>query len=327
MGHFWSSLKSPRFFLSVLVFAVLLLSLIGVSSQNASLKVKVKDLSDESQKLADSLKSLENENKELTEKLEAIEKDKSGFHLSLESLKNENESLQIEIKKVQEQLSSVTEEKTALEEMLIHKNKEIEKMKKDLPAPAAPAPAVSPVPPVSAGAADTDARLKEKDEEIERLSQQNKILSQRLDRLHKTVNDKITEITVAKIALEETVAQARKRIEEEWGTVDLGTIRSSPGTAPAGTQTPKEPLEETRKIPKKDGRVLAVNQEHGFVVINLGKADNVKPDGVYVVKKDGEEVATLNTLEVRDAMTACNVQELKSGRKISVDDLVLPKKI
>ncbi|MBI4432036.1 MAG: hypothetical protein HY592_00940 [Candidatus Omnitrophica bacterium] len=304
MKQLTQAFKSPLFFLTFLIVVILTISLISVSSQNAGLRLTAKNLTDESKKLADSLKSLELENQELAEKMEKAGEDTGGLKDSLEEAKRENESLKLEIQKVRESLDSLTEEKTYLEEILLKKNKEIEKSQ----------------PAVTTDSATIDARLREKDEELKRLAEQNKILTDKLDRLYKTANEKIAEITIAKIALEETVSEARRQIANEWSTVNLGSI-STKQTAPAAA-APKE----TPRAPKTEGRVLAINDQHGFVVVDFGSGD-LKSDSSLVVKKGQEEIATLSVLEVRDAMTACNVRDLKSGRKIAAGDIVLLKKI
>ena len=78
----------------------------------------------------------------------------------------------------------------------------------------------------------------------------------------------------------------------------------------------------TRTAAKKQGRVLAINEDHGFVVVDMGKVDGIKTGMDLFLKKNGETIATLSVLEVRDVMTACNIRNLDSGRKIEINDLV-----
>ena len=78
--------------------------------------------------------------------------------------------------------------------------------------------------------------------------------------------------------------------------------------------------------PKKEGRVLAVNEEHGFVIVDLGKVDGLKDGADLTLQKNNETVGTLKVLEIRDVMTACNIKELAAGKKIEPNDLVLIQK-
>ena len=202
---------------------------------------------------------------------------------TLAALKRDNQSLHLALKKNAARLESLHEEKSYLEEMLINKTKQIEL--------SAPVPG-------------------DRDEEMKRLIEQNRILQDKLDRLYKTTSAKINEINIAKIALEETVSTAKKKIDDEWNTVNLGSVSAGTEAVP--------PAHEARS----EGKVLAINPEHGFVVVDLGKADNLPSDATLEVTKNGEHVATLSVLEIRDVMAACNIKDLRDGQTIEINDPV-----
>ena len=108
---------------------------------------------------------------------------------------------------------------------------------------------------------------------------------------------------------------ARKKIEDEWNTVNLGSVTTS-----AVSDRDKVPAEA--KQPKSEGHVLAINSEHGFVVIDLGKVDNLSSESTLEVKKNGQPIATLNILEIRDVMAACNIRDLQDGQRVEINDPV-----
>ena len=272
-----------------------------LGAQNQALNHTNRTLSEKSKALELSLKEAEEKTKELFETSQKSQAEKNTIQEELDALKKEHESLKVEAQKLDTKAKAAAEEKTYLEEMLLNKNKAIEILKKSSKA-SAEGPAT--------GSAELMAQIKQKDEEIKNLDEQNKILGEKLERLYKTTQNKIGEITVAKIALEETVSSAKSKIEEEWNTVNLGTVSAKPAS------------QETRKLSKKEGRVIALNEEHGFVVVDFGKIDNLGPDTRLEVKRDNEIVATLSVLEVRDDMSACNIKSLKDGMKIQVNDPV-----
>jgi DNA repair exonuclease SbcCD ATPase subunit len=303
-----NSLLTP--FLSILALGFFL-STFFLWSKNSSLDKQNKNLLAESKKLTESLAKLEEENKGLVLKLEENQK---SFEESIASLKEKSQALQTELEKIEQNLNVAKEEKTYLEDVLIRKTKEIEQIKNQNPAATLPP-----------NQAELARKMKEKDDEIRRLNELSQTLSKRLDKLYKTTHDKISAINVAKLTLEETISEARDKIEQEWNTVDLGSIHTDEKAAS------KESKTDSHKNAKKEGKVLAVNEDHGFVVIDIGKADGIKNDTEFSVKKkDGELAATLSVLEIRDVMTACNVKELIQGKKIELNDLVLvsvlPKK-
>lgn len=304
-----NSLLTP--FLSILTVGFLL-STVFLWSRNTVLDRQNKNLLAESKKITESLTKLEEENKELVLK---IEENQKNFEESVASLKEKSQSLQAELEKIEQNLNSAKEEKTYLEDVLIRKTKEIDQIKTQNPS----------LPTLPPNQAELARKMKEKDDEIRRLNELSQTLSKRLDKLYKTTHDKISAINVAKLTLEETISEARDKIEQEWNTVDLGSIHTDEKTASKETET------KVRKTAKTEGKVLAVNEDHGFVVVDIGKVDGIKSGTEFSVKKkDGELAATLSVLEIRDVMTACNVKELIQGKKIELNDLVLvsipPKK-
>jgi cell division protein FtsL len=279
-----------------------------LTDQNRSLTQKSKELQS-------ALSKLQDENKKITEQ---SLKDKNALRDSIEFLKKENESIRFSLQKNEIRLTNAVEEKKSLEEMLVNKSRELDNLKQSpqnqtVPAPAAPAPIQGPD--------DLVQQIKQKDQEIVSLKNQNRALSDKLDKLYKTTNEKIAEINIAKIALEETVTQARKKISDEWNTVNLGTIQMQnppSGAAASGA--------EAKKYPKKEGKILAINDDRGFVVVDLGRIDNINSDTQMVVMRNGSLLATLTMLEVRDIMSACNVKELQQGQKLQLNDQVIVKK-
>ena len=157
--------------------------------------------------------------------------------------------------------------------------------------------------------------LKNKEKALQTLEEQNRLLTEKLEKLYRTTSDKISEINVAKIALEETVSAAKNRIDDEWNTVNLGAISSKEGSVAASRAAPA-------RIPRNEGKVLAINNEHGFVVIDLGKVDNLKTEEELQVIQNGQPVALLSVLEIRDVMAACNIRDIADGGTIQINDPV-----
>ncbi len=282
-----------------------------LNKQNAALREEVN-------KVTASFSTFEEENQKLASKIEAVEAERDNLKQAVEGFQSETSSLRNELQKISDSLGSAKEEKTYLEEILISKAKEIETIKKNYSAPVVTLPNEISVPTFAAETADTMQKLKQKDEEIRKLTDQNRVLSQKLERIYKTTNEKISEINVAKITLEETITEARKIIDTEWSAVDLGAIAvETKGSSKNSQQAPKP------RQAKREGRILAINEDHGFVVVDLGKMDNIDNGTVLSLKKNGREIGKLSVLEVRDVMTACNIQTLNQGMKIEVNDPVL----
>jgi hypothetical protein len=200
--------------------------------------------------------------------------------------------------------------------MLIHKtkdieakDKEIDELKKAVPAAGAEsAPLTIPGTPE-----DLIRQIRQKDDEIKNLNEQNKILSGKLDGLYKTTSAKMPEINAAKASLEETVEAARRKIDDEWNTVDLGSIKVNRD----GQSVAAQPVSK-----KKEGRVLVVNQQHGFVVVDLGVPDGVNPKTRFTVTREGRKIALLTVIEIQDQMTACKIVSTEKHQKLEEGDAV-----
>ena len=216
------------------------------------------------------------------------------------SVKKENDSLQLSLKKSQDMIESSKEEKIYLEEMLVKKTQQIESLseqKTETPQ-------------------STTAAAAQKNEELKHLSEQNHILQEKLRRLYKTTAANMSEINIAKITFAETVAAAKKKIEDEWNTVNLGSVKTS------GRPDFPKPDSSKKNLHRSDGHILAVNSEHGFVVIDLGRADLLANDATLEVKKNGRSIATLSVLEIRDVMAACNIKDIRDGQTLEINDQV-----
>ena len=306
-------------FIASLVLA-LSITLILVSAENRRLSIDNKTLKASASALRAKLIRLSAKNRELSAVIErntalvkSVEEQKKQLKETMDSVKKENEEIQYEMKKAEAQMNTALEEKTYLEDILIHKTREIESLKT---RSAGSAPEGAPAAAVSADTSDIAAKIKQKEDEIRRLSEQNQALSEKMDRLYQVTTSKISEINVAKIALEETVTGAKDTIDDEWNTVNLGSISVDKSGAPDSKPAAK------RSGPKTEGKVLAINEDHGFVVVDLGKVDNLSSGMGLQIVRGGKSIASLSVLEIRDVMTACNIKNLESGQKIQINDAV-----
>ena len=296
----------------MVLMSLLLLLTVGIAGfsffRYAGLQKENFSLNDDVRKLNKSINALEEENRDLALKTDRAEKERQKIKDSLETYKKQNESLQFESQKSEAKINSVLEEKTYLEDILINKTKEIERLKTG-GSPSAVNNSIS-----SGISEDLAQKLSQKDEEIRRLNEQNKVLTEKLQKLYSTAS-----------ALEDTLADAKKAINGQYGnTVDLGSIsvNSSSVSAPVVPSSPEKNLDSWRSSAKKEGRVLAINEEHGFVVIDLGKVNGLNNGMELYLKRGGETIATLSVLEVRDVMTACNIKNISPHRKIEINDQV-----
>ena len=74
------------------------------------------------------------------------------------------------------------------------------------------------------------------------------------------------------------------------------------------------------------GRIIEINEEYRFVVINLGSVDGVKKGMIFDVFQKDEEAAKIKVSRVRRHISACDIQLVYSGKGIGIGDLVIYRK-
>lgn len=69
-----------------------------------------------------------------------------------------------------------------------------------------------------------------------------------------------------------------------------------------------------------EGRILDVNKENNFVVIDLGQESGLKAGDTFQVYRQGKSIATIQTIQVRRNVAACDIK--KETAPISVGDTI-----
>ena len=69
------------------------------------------------------------------------------------------------------------------------------------------------------------------------------------------------------------------------------------------------------------GRIITVNNEHKFVVIDIGRDDQVKIGMSFDVYRRGKEIGKIEVIETRRDIAACDIKEI-SVRQFKANDTV-----
>ena len=89
------------------------------------------------------------------------------------------------------------------------------------------------------------------------------------------------------------------------------------------TRTDTSPLEKITNLSSYSrGRIITINREHDFVVIDLGRRDSVNVGTYFDVYKGGLVIGSIEVIQIRDRISACDIKHVKDGYKIEVDDLI-----
>ena len=71
------------------------------------------------------------------------------------------------------------------------------------------------------------------------------------------------------------------------------------------------------------GRVVTVNREHNFVVIDLGKQDGVDIGTAFNVYRGDSFIGSMEVIQTRERISACDIKNIEEGFFIEVDDLIV----
>jgi hypothetical protein len=208
---------------------------------------------------------------------------------------------------------------------------------------------------------DLDSKLKEAKTQIEKLdrdleAEKNAKLDA-LDQIEQLKTD-LEQQKVLRADLEKRFTQAQKDIEKTQAQlrelqaqkmeleaklnvaegkstdIELGTIMVTPeGAAPLKESVPAvTPESSPQPAPQKgkptvsrEGKILVVNKEHNFVVINLGSKDNINMDNLFAVYHENKYIGDVKVEKIHNSMAACGFVSAKIKEKISEGDKVVLK--
>jgi hypothetical protein len=94
---------------------------------------------------------------------------------------------------------------------------------------------------------------------------------------------------------------------EQGEPVELSPIVVRPPSEASALQTSRD----------NDGKVLALNRENNFIVIDIGEENGVRVgDTFQVSNKEDKPIASVEVIETRDSISACDIKKESSTIKV-----------
>ena len=173
-------------------------------------------------------------------------------------------------------------------------------------------------------------------ESFKAIKAENKVLSRQLNNLnsHKAALDKkVQDLQEGKSAIEKRLSEMETMLAERVSQVsslkeDLDAIRSGKPVAdldkkfkesvelPAIVVRSSSPVEKTETgVAASPGKVLAVNLDNNFVVIDLGSSSGIKSGDRFSVYRDGKQIGSIEVIQVRDNISACDIKRMSMSLK------------
>ncbi len=246
---------------------------------------------------------LKSENAALLSKINRLESDLRGSQSKIDSLKGERDKWAEELSNLQKKYESVTK----VRDELIDKLKKQSQRQQELSVNQ-----------------DTLRTLKA---ENEALIRQLKSLSSRKI----TLDQKVQSLQESKTALE-------KRLNE------MNIMLTERSSQPDSLKTESDALKSSRPVPVSDkkresvelpaiivrsssslgkaeapmfaGKILAVNAENNFVIIDLGLLSGVKVGDMFNVYRAQKPIGSITVIQARDNISACDIKRSSAPLKI-----------
>lgn len=262
-------------------------------------------------------------------------KQKIGLEVEIEGLKKEMEPKNQEIARLKAEdfdknmkLAKLQEEKNAIEQSLknteqvaqilssdLLKEKDINKGDKA----------------VSGDIAMENSALKSKISEFEGIAKEyNSLLAEKenmkakIASLQGDLEYKNQEINKFKVALQGNAARPQEMRAETYKSpeeVELPPIRAQ--KVAKLTSPSLERVGETTAGLK--GRIVTINKEHNFVVIDLGKQDGIDIGNRFNVYRGELFLGLVEIIQARDRIAAADIKDIKEGMDIEINDIVVKR--
>ncbi len=156
-----------------------------------------------------------------------------------------------------------------------------------------------------------DSRRASVERKLSDLQNENAKLDNRLKEMEAPREDKGSIIDSMNIELSaiksgKPLPPAKEKESVELPPIVVRPQVSAPTAAPAGVSVGSS----------LTGRVLAINRDNNFVVIDLGTSAGIKAGDTFQVYRDGGVIANLEVVQTREKISACDIKKETSPIKV-----------
>ena len=150
------------------------------------------------------------------------------------------------------------------------------------------------------------------------IKKENYFLKTKMSGLEKSF-DKLKSVVAKKEKQKEVRAEAYHTPDE----VELPPIILEGGPRRLAKLTTASPFEHINKTSGSRGRVVTINRQHNFVVINLGRENGVEAGNSFSVHKGNNIIGYIEVIQTRNKIAAADIKDVKKGSSIEIDDIVV----
>ena len=239
---------------------------------------------------------------ELEVKISHLEEDLSGKVLEIVGLKQENADFQIEIDNLKQEKSEVEREIKYKSDLVNNLSLELARTKNDKKF------LNDKFEKMSVENKDIRAELKKLvnvkgalEKNIVKLSDEKSTIEKQLTETDSIIQSKIDEIWEVKDSIDETFKTTRGIPKSD--EVELPPIVVSTEGSPHKFQ---EPLSSS---PGFNGKIVSINEENNFVIVDIGENSGIKTGDILSVYRDSKYIARLEVIQVRKDISAADIKD------------------
>jgi len=144
-----------------------------------------------------------------------------------------------------------------------------------------------------------------------------------LAKLENDIEYRDREIDKFKVALKESAAKSQEVRAEAYHSPEEVDLPPIVAQKTAKLTTPS--LEQIGEGTGLKGRIVTINKEHNFVVIDLGKQDGIDVGNKFNVYRGSIFLGLIEIIQARDRIAAADIKDLKEGMDIELNDTVVKR--
>lgn len=100
------------------------------------------------------------------------------------------------------------------------------------------------------------------------------------------------------------------------GKEETGVAKGSVELPPIVVRSEESEVADYIPAAPSEGKVLAVNREHNFIVVDLGEVQGIVKGKIFSVMRDGKKIATVEVIQTRKDVSACDIRQQDTTIKV-----------
>ena len=148
----------------------------------------------------------------------------------------------------------------------------------------------------------------------------------RFSQLKRELEQKDQELEKIKLAFSEKARQSEEIRAEAYhppSEVELPPIFLQ--NSQSDNTAISSPIDRINMGTSLKGRIVAVNSEHNFVVIDMGRQNGIETGEEFDIYRGQAYIGLIEVIQMRDRISACDIKDVKGGRSLKIDDMIVAR--